>query len=190
MPNPPVQKTTATHQISLFAHPAMKQSVASIATKLINDHGFRESFLANPTLALTQAGIPIGTTVKLTDRDKLVLKLIGDKSVENLYKSGNIAELQQYIAANYAGLAVGGASRADAAADFDVVIETEVVAVVEVAAVAIAVADIVASQVNQAVDPASAVASARIAALEARVQMLESQLAAGGAAGIAGNPAP
>lgn len=180
MPNPTV--TNAAKNISLFAHPAMKQSVAALATKLTSDHGFRESFLANPTEALKQAGIPIDATIKLTDRDKLVLKLIGDKSVETLYKSGNISDLQKYITTNYAGLAVGGATRADAAADFDVVIETEVVAVAEIAAVAIAVADLVQQGISQVVDPASAVATARIAALEARVQMLELQLATAGLA--------
>lgn len=189
MPTPPVsatQKTSAAQTISLFSHPVMKPSVTTIATKLMGDQSFRTAFLANPTQALQQEGIPIGTTINLTARDKLVLQLIGDQSVENLYKSGNIAGLQQYIAANYAGLAVGGATREDAAADFDVVIETEVVAVAEVAVVAIAVADIVASQVNQVVDPATSVANARIAALEARVQLLESQLAQAGLAASGG----
>ena len=173
-----------TKNITLFSHPTMRANVVALASKLTGDAGFRANFLADPTNALKQAGFPIDTAIKLTDRDKLVLRLIGDKSVESLYKSGNIADLQKYIQANYAGLAVGGATRADAAADFDVVIETEVVAVAEIAAVAIAVADLVASQVNQVVDPAAAISGARIAALEARVQMLESQLAAAGGGGV------
>jgi hypothetical protein len=175
--------TRVTSQISLFTNPAAHANVASLATKLANDHGFREAFIADPTSALKQVGIPVETPVTLTERDKLVLRLIGDKSIETLYKSGNIAGLRQYIATNYSGLAIGGLNKADVAADFDVLIETEVVAVAEVAAVAIAVADIVASQGGQVELQTSAVANARIAALEARVQMLESQLATKGGAG-------
>ncbi len=126
--------TDPTKHISLFANPQLRDSVKSLASKLISDHAFRESFIADPTSALKHSGIPMDTALTLTERDKLLLRLIGD----------------------------------------------EVVAVAEVAAVVIAVADIVARPGEQVQVESNAVVQARIAALEARIQMLETQLAARG----------
>jgi len=172
--------TDPTKHISLFANPQLRDSVKSLASKLISDHAFRESFIADPTSALKHSGIPMDTALTLTERDKLLLRLIGDKSIETLYKTGDIGALRKHIIDNYKGIAVAGSSKADVAADFDVLIETEVVAVAEVAAVVIAVADIVARPGEQVQVESNAVVQARIAALEARIQMLETQLAARG----------
>jgi hypothetical protein len=183
--------TDPTKQISLFTDPKLQNNMASLASKLVTDPAFLNLFTASPNAALQSVGIPVAGEIKLSDRDKLVLKLIADRTIATLYKTGDIAGLRQYITANYAGLAVGGVAKADVAADFDVAIETDVVAVAEVAAVAVAVADMVPNQVLQGeqqfgiqaaqvqgtaqLEQLNAVLNARVAALEARVQMLEKQ---------------
>jgi putative modified peptide len=167
-----------TRQISLFADPNIAQNTTALSSKLISDHTFREAFIADPNSALRQIGIPLQHPVALTERDKLVLRLIGDQSVETLYKSGDIARLREYLTANYGGLVVAGVNKADVAADFDVLIEAEVVAIGVVAVVAAAVASVIAQPGLEAQVESSAVANARIAALEARLQLVEGQLAA------------
>ena len=162
-------------QISLFTNPALRANVTSLTTRLVSDLVFREAFIADPNTALRQAGIPVETPVRLTDRDRLLLQLIGDRSVETLYRTGDISALCNYITANYSGLAVSGLQRADVAADFDVLIEAEAVAVGVVAVAAAAVASAV-EQVLQGQIESTAVLNARIAALESRLQLLENQI--------------
>ena len=163
-------------QVKLLTSQQSHANLQTLTSKLVSDTNFRASFLENPTAALKAVGISPSTPIQLNQRDKLLLKLATDSQIVSLYQSGNIAGLRQYIAANYAGLAVPGVTKADAAADFDVVIETEVVAVAEIAAVAIAVASAVANPAVEASQIAQiGVLNARIAALEARTAMLESR---------------
>ena len=171
------QTVDPTKQISLFTNPNVRANIASLISKLVDDPKSLEAFSADPTTTLRQAGIPVEGRLTLTDRDKLLLKLIGDKSVVTLYTTGDIAGLRQYISANYSGLTVPGVQRADVAADFDVLIEAEAVAVGVVAVAAAAVASAVEGGLAGEIESAG-VLNARIAALEARLQIVESQLVA------------
>jgi hypothetical protein len=176
----------AERALANLATPDNIKPLSTLSAQLVSDAAIREQFLADPNAVLNRLGAGGGNVV-LSERDKEVVRLIGDQQVSALYQQGNVTGLQAYLRDNYANLVArvpGGAQVEGAAADFDVLIEAEVVAVAVVAVAAAAIGSIEHPQAV-AVRPETAVLNARVAGLEARMANIEATLPQGAQGGPA-----
>jgi len=156
-------------KIRLFSDKKVEESTTQIGTRLLNDDKFRREFISDPNKALTKAGLKDLGKIKLSKRDVALLNLIGDKKINELYRSGKFEDLEKHIFAEYAEFVNPLDIVSVAVADFDVVIEAEAVAVAVVAIAAVVVGAVERfSEIN--------VLQARIAALETRLKSLETKL--------------
>ena len=164
-------------QVKLFSDPQHRAELEQLTVRLATDPGFREKLNAQPSQALADFGIKIPASAKLNARDQLLIRMIGDSRISDLYKSGRIEELQKYLVDTYGKIKDPSGPVESAVADFDVVIEVEAVAVAVVAAAAIAIAAVLIdpSERFRTIEEMTGVQNARIAALEARMRMIESR---------------
>jgi hypothetical protein len=128
----------AVERLELFARERTSARMTAISARLLGDAEFREEFVRSPNEALGRIGIEVTGDIKLSDRDRAILQMIGDNRVIELYQNGRFSELQRHISDTYSVLHPGQVA-GDVAADFDVLVEAEAVAVAVVAIAAIVV---------------------------------------------------
>lgn len=163
-------------RLELFTSKDTSPQVNAFSQQLLKDSCVRERFLEAPTEVLREHGIYVEEEIKLTDRDRALLTLVGDQRIGHMYASNDFVHLENYVLETYPSLVPDkGDPATSVAADFDVLIEVEAVAVaiVAVAAFAFGVVDKV-NQVSfaQATRIETAL-NARITALEARLSAVE-----------------
>jgi hypothetical protein len=108
-----------------------------------------------------------------------LVQILGDEKISGLYKERRFNDLQSYLTDKYGALApVRPGDVESVAADFDVLVEAEVVAVAIVAVAAFVIGaverpgDVVLERINQL----EAVLQARIVSVEARVATVEAKV--------------
>lgn len=165
-------------QIKSFSDPQTRSHFEQLTARLAADPHFREALAKQPGKTLAEFGIKIPGSAKMSERDQAIVQMIGDARIPELYKSGQIEELSKYLVEQYGKIKNPGGPVESAVADFDVVIEVEAVAVAVVAVAAVAVAAVVVDQMERfrGIEEMSGVQNARIAALEARIRMMESRI--------------
>jgi hypothetical protein len=147
-----------------------KQAIDAASRVIMTDPKQREQFLADPVSYLKNARIPFGGNIKLTDRDKTIIKLVSDPDIATIYNSGNIAQLAEHLRQNYPGLVNDPSKVAWTVADFEVAIEAVAVAV------GVFVAPIRPPEDFSEIARLEAVQGARLNAVEARLAALETQI--------------
>lgn len=153
------------------------EKVRDLAESLSKDPRLLKKFVDSPSSVLKEFGVEADPDIKLGDREKSMIRMFSDRGVIDLYSSGQIDKLREYIIAEFPEITIGrpGDLRAVAVADFDVAIEVEVVAVaVAVAAVVVAgVVQLDAMSRYATLEAETGLMNAKIAALEARINMVE-----------------
>ena len=151
------------------------EKVTELSERLATDASLLEKFVARPSAVLKDYGISSPSDIKLGDREKAMIRMFSDPQVIDYYNSGKIDLLRQHIIDKYREIVVTnpGDLRAVAVADFDVAIEVEAVAVA-IAVVAVIVAGAAERFSKLATIEAEAgILSAKVAALEARINLVE-----------------
>lgn len=164
-------------QVKMFTDPQRRAQFEQLTVRLATDEEFRNRLIKQPSQTLADFGIKIPGSAKLSERDQLLVRMVGDERVNELYRAGRIEELQKYLVDNYGKIKNPSGPVESAVADFDVVIEVEAVAVAVVAVAAIAIAAVIVDQSERfrSIEEMAGVQNARLAALEARVRLMESR---------------
>lgn len=147
-----------------------RDSVRVASDALLADAQSRQEFLEDPVTYLRSTGAVVNEDIKLTDRDRDVVRLMADERVAEIYEAGKVGELETYLRESYPNL-LGDPSRlAWAEMDFHVLIEA--------VAVAIGVAFVPVLPVDRVSEVArlESVLNARLAAQEARISALEGRI--------------
>lgn len=144
-----------------------KHSVQAAASKIMTDPKEHDAFLADPAAYLKKAGVKVKGHIQLSDRDKAILKLVADHKLSALYKAGDLAQLSQYLTANYPSLVNDPSWVAWTVADFEVAIEAVAIAV------GVFVAPVTPVEDFSEMARLEAVLTARLDAIEARIGAIE-----------------
>ena len=154
---------------------APSAKLKNLSERLASDPRLLAKLVDDPAAAFKDFGITAGADVKLGNREKAMIKMFSDPDVIDLYNAGKIDRLREHILDKYREIAIvnPGDLRSVAVADFDVAIEVEAVAVA-VAVVAVVVAGAMEKASRFAILEAdNGILSAKIAALEARINMID-----------------
>ena len=167
--------TKSKHELFLKLTDAGNEKMTTFATQLSTDAAFRKKFLDNPAETLNSLGISMDNPIALDARQKAMIELFSDPKLSDLYNSGDINNLRVHIADRYRELLGSdiGTLAGSAVADFDVAIEVEAVAVAVVAVAAIAAGILNPSVRYREEEVRNGVLTARIAALEARIAVMD-----------------
>jgi hypothetical protein len=165
-------------QVRSFTDPEYRAQFEQLTKRIATDQQFRDRLAKQPSQTLADFGIKIPSGAKFGERDQLLVRMIGDERIGDMYRAGRIEELQKYLVDNYGKIRNPSGPVESAVADFDVVIEVEAVAVAIVAVAAIAIAAVIVDPAERfrAMEEMTGVQNARIAALEARIRMLEGRI--------------
>lgn len=154
---------------------ASADKMKALATQLGSDAAVRKKFLDNPGAALKGLGITVDPNVKLDARQRAMIELFADPKLAQYYNSGDINSLRLHVAETYKNLLGSeiGSIAGFAVADFDVAIEVEAVAVAVVAVAAVAVGAVQPAERLREFEMQAGLMNAKIAALEARVTVMD-----------------
>ena len=147
-----------------------RSTIDAASRRIMQDKHERDEFLGDPAAYLKRAGVPVGGVIKLSNRDKEIIKMVADPEVAAIYKAGDIAKLSQYLRDTYQGLVNDPGRRAWAVADFEVAVEAVAVAV------GVFVVPVLQTEDFSEISRLEAVFAARMDAVEKTIAKLETQI--------------
>jgi hypothetical protein len=139
-------------QVRSFTDPEYRAQFEQLTKRIATDQQFRDRLAKQPSQTLADFGIKIPSGAKFGERDQLLVRMIGDERIGDMYRAGRIEELQKYLVDNYGKIKNPSGP-------------------VESAAVIVDPAERF-----RAMEEMTGVQNARIAALEARIRMLEGRI--------------